>query len=152
MSVITFDDVRQFLWDRTGADNQLTGALVFTDDDIRAAMRFAAREYNALPPISIQVNWNSLSGNTNMFLDAITVGLYIARMSQMQRNQIDYNAGGTTVNLEKAQIAYMTQRLPEHDKRFKEAAITQKTSCNLTGFFGLYDPAHMGAEGGHYGW
>lgn len=142
-SILTVEDVRQFLWDRSAADNQIENALAFTDDEIRAAMRFAAREFNSIPPIDHAVTGDNLPGDTNMFLDGTAMGLYIGRLSQMGRNQVEYTAGGASVAFEKAQIDFMKQHLPLHTERFKEAARTLKLSCNLRGFFGIHDTIHL---------
>lgn len=141
-SIITIDDVRQFSQDRTADDNQLLSGLAFSDDEIRAAMRFAAREYNSIPPIGGSITADDLPGDTNMFLDAIMWGLYIGAISRMARNQIEYTAGNATVNLEKTQIAYMRELAKIHADRFQQAARTWKLSCNLSQFFGIHDTIH----------
>lgn len=149
--ILTANDVRGYIWDRSSADNILSGKLTFSDDEIFDGMKYAARAYNSLPPLSIQVDPNSLPANTNMFLDATVAGLYTFRISQMSRNQIDYNAGGSQVSLEKQQIEYMTKLREWHKKEFETAARTQKAYCNLEGFWGMYDPVHL--DGGpNTGW
>ena len=60
----------------------------------------------------------------------------ILEISRMQRNDIDYSAGGMTVELEKKQIAYMKEMIPFHRDRFLEATKAQKIFRNLRGAFG----------------
>lgn len=134
-NLLTIDDVRMFIYDRTASDNELLGGLAFSDPEILAAMRFAAREYNSIPPISIQADPNSLPGDTNMFLDAVVTGLFIAKASQMKRNQVEYTAGGAAVALEKTQIAYMEDQIKFHRERYMQAMADHKYSINLRGFF-----------------
>jgi hypothetical protein len=57
-------------------------------------------------------------------------------MSRMQRNDIEYDAGGVNTALEKKQIAYMKEMIPFHMQRFREAATAQKIHRNLRSAFG----------------
>jgi hypothetical protein len=136
MSVITTDDVRSFIWDRTAADNEIEMDLAFSPEEILQAMKSAAREYNSIPPLIGGVDANCLPGDTNMFLDAIAMFLYISRMSRMQRNDIEYDAGGVNTALEKKQIIYMREMIPFHRDRFVSAAQTEKIHRNLRSAFG----------------
>ena len=136
MSFLTVDDVRSYIWDRTAQDNEIEMDLVFSSEEILRAMTSAAREYNSIPPFVAQVTDSQLPGDTNMFLDAVVMFLYISRMSRMQRNDIQYDGGGETVDLEKKQIEYMKQMIPFHQQRFKEAASARKTFTNLRSCFG----------------
>lgn len=131
MSALTIADVRAYVWDRTIADNALDMKLAFTDAEILQGMKWAAREYNSFPPVCFRVCESSLPGDTNMFLDGCMVGLYLAKMSMMQRNDMDYKAAGTAVELEKKQIEYMTKMLQLHQERFKEAARQFKRYINI---------------------
>lgn len=133
---LTIDDVRNFIWDRSAADNQLEIDLAFSDEEIRDAMKRAAREYNSVPPFVSGADPAALPSDTNLFLDATVFQLYISRISRMQRNDIDYSAGGVTVELEKKQIAYMKEMIPFHRDRFLEATKAQKIFRNLRNAFG----------------
>jgi hypothetical protein len=133
---ITIEDVRNFIWDRSSEDNQIELDLAFSDDEIRDAMRRAAREYNSVPPYVSHADPAKLEADTNIFLDAIAMQLYISRISRMQRNDIDYTAGGMQVELEKKQIGYMKEMIPFHKERFLDAAKAQKVFRNLRRAFG----------------
>lgn len=130
--------VRSYILDRTASDNQLDLDLSFSDAEIAEAMTFAAREYNSLRPLVGSANPACLDGSTNMFLDAIVAGLYIGKMANMQRNDIDYTVGGVTVSIETRQITYMRESMPFHLNRFKEAAVARKRVLNANqGFAAL---------------
>jgi hypothetical protein len=133
---LTIEDVRNFIWDRSAADNQIELDLAFSDDEIRDAMKRAAREYNSVPPFVTEADPAGLPADTNLFLDATAFQLYISRISRMQRNDIDYSAGGVSVELEKKQIAYMKEMIPFHRDRFLEATKAQKVFRNLRRAFG----------------
>ena len=131
MSYLTIADVRAYIWDRSAEDNQLELDLAFSDDEIRDAMKRAAREYASIPPYSSGVDPAELPADTNMFLDAVVLHLYISRISRLQRNDIDYSAGGVQVELDKKQIAYMKEMIPFHRDRFVDAAKSFKIFTNL---------------------
>lgn len=133
---LTADDVRSFIWDRTAADNEVDMDLVFSEKEILEAMKRAAREYNSVPPFVDAVDAQHLPGDTNMFLDAVAMQLYISRMSKLQRNDIDYDAGGSNVAFERRQIAYLKEMIPFHRDRFLEAAKNRKIHINLRSCFG----------------
>jgi len=133
---LTISDIRNYIWDRSAADNQLELDLAFSDAEIRDAMKRAAREYNSVPPFVAGADPATLPTDTNLFLDATAFQLYISRLSRMQRSDIDYTAGGVTVELEKRQIAYMKEMIPFHRDRFLEATKAQKVFLNLRRAFG----------------
>lgn len=135
-SYLVIEDIRNYIWDREAGDNQLELDLAFSDDEIRDAMKRAAREYNSVPPYASCVDVAQLPADTNLFLDATVFQLYISRISRMQRNDIDYSAGGVAVELEKKQIGYMKEMIPFHRDRFLEATKAQKMFLNLRRAFG----------------
>lgn len=130
--------VRAFIWDRKASDNQIDMDLTFSDEEIREAMMSAAREYNSIKPYVGTADPTRLDGSTNIFLDGTVAYLYIARMSNMQRNDLEYTAGGVTVTMEQRQIAYMKDMIPFHMDRFKKAATDRKLAHNISqGFAAL---------------
>jgi hypothetical protein len=133
---LTIDDVRHFILDRSAEDNALDLDLAFSDDEVRDAFKRAAREYNSIPPFIGTVDPSDLPDDTNLFLDATVVQLYISRMSRLQRNDLDYSAGGVSVELEKRQIAHMKEMIPFHRDRFLEAAKAKKVFLNLRRAYG----------------
>ncbi len=133
---LTIADVRQYILDRSAEDNALDLDLAFSDDEIRYAFKRAAREYNSIPPYIGQVDPSDLPDDTNTFLDATVMQLYISRLSKLQRNDIDYKAGGMSVELEKRQIAHMQDMIKFHRDRFLEAARAKKVHLNLRRAFG----------------
>ena len=135
MSYLTIADVRAYIWDRSAEDNQLELDLAFSDDEIRDAMRRAAREYSSIPPYVGGVDPTQLPADTNIFLDGTVQQLYISRISRLQRNDIDYSAGGVQVELDKKQIAYLKEMIPFHRDRFVEPARSRKLATNLRSAF-----------------
>jgi len=132
------DDVRNYIWDRNVEDNDLELDLTFSDEEIIEAMKRCAREYASIPPYVGSVSPGHLPNDTNMFLDGTVAQLYISRLNQLSRNDIDYAAGGVQTNLVKKQIEHMRQLAREHMQRFKEPAMQYKITLNLRNAFGRF--------------
>jgi len=132
MGVVTVEEMRSYLGAKE-ADKVGPG---FSDADILEAMKFAAAEYNSIPPVNRMVNERALPGTTNMFRDWIAYFLLLARMNKFQRNQVQYDVSGTPVNLEKPQIEYMSKIIPLYEERARRAAVAHKTACNLRRYWG----------------
>lgn len=128
---LTIDAVRNYILDRTIQDNQIDLDLAFSPEEITNAMGYAARAYASIPPFVGSPDASRLPMRTNVFLDATAVGLYIGRLSRLQRNDIDYKSGTVTVELEKKQIEYMKDMIKFHQGEFKEAAKALKVAQNL---------------------
>ena len=134
--MITAIDVREYILDRSIADNALDLDLTFDDAEIISAMKRAAREFNSIPPFVSRVNPDQLPDDTNLFLDAIAVQLYISRLSKLQRSDIDYTAGGVTTNLVAKQLEHLQSGIKFHDERFRSAATALKIGINLQQAYG----------------
>lgn len=135
---LQIQDVRDYVWDRSLDDNYLELDLTFSDDEILNAMKRAAREFNSIPPYVSKVEPARLPNDTNIFLDATVAQLYISRLNQLSRDDIDYTAGGVSTNLVQKQIEHMRLLGREHQARFKEAAANYKITRNLRDAFGSW--------------
>ena len=62
MSKLTTEDIRHFLLDRDVEDNDLELDVAFSDEEIRDAMKRAARAYNSIPPFVCTAVSNALPG------------------------------------------------------------------------------------------
>jgi len=131
---LTTDDVRYFLLDRTAEDNELDMDLSFTDEDIVNAMRRAARETNDVPPYNAQVSGDCLPGDSNIWLHAVAEQLYLAKLSNLMRNDIDYEAGGVTVSVTKARIAHFKELIKLHRTIWEDKLRRFKVGNNVRRF------------------
>ena len=128
---LTTQDVREFIQDRTIADNDLDLDLAFDDKEIERAMKQAVREYNSLPPRVHTVNIHQLPADSNIFLYGTAVHLLTSLLSKMRRNDIDYNAGGLSTNLVAKRIAHAQNEISEFRQLFREEATQNKLSINI---------------------
>ncbi len=138
MGYIIPDDVRHYILDRSVKDNEIEMDLFFSDEEIAKAMHHAARDYNSIPPLVNQVNANQLCDSTNMFFDGIAKHLYIMQVSKLQRNEIEYNAGGVTSNLYGARIKSFTGMIQFHGESFAQAVKDHKIAINIRNAFRCY--------------
>lgn len=128
---LTEQDIRDFILDRSVDDNAGLD-LSFSSADIAQAMKRAAREYNSIPPVFIQVDdKDHLPSETNMFLDATAEQLYISEKARLTRDDIDYSAGGVVTPIARQRIKHLDDLIKFHGERFQTAAKAQKLTANL---------------------
>ncbi len=136
MGLISKQDVRQYLVDNSADDNPLLLDLAYTDDDLAAAMKSAAREFNSITPYSISVAPDALPDDTNVFFDAITASLLRMSLLQKTRNDITHQAGNVSVQVDSVYIGHLRSLIPLFDERFRKAAFDIKLARNLNDGFG----------------
>jgi len=133
---ITVDDIRLYILDRSIEDNPLDKDLSFSDEEILAAMERAARAYNGFPPYVDAVTPDCLPKHDNTFFDAVVQQLYIGEIARISRNDIDYEAGGVSTNLETKRIAHLRRMAAEHGELWRESARQRKVFKNWRDAFG----------------
>jgi hypothetical protein len=137
MTYLTVEDVRRFMFDRTPDDNGLEEDLSFEDADIKDAMCRAAREFNALPPFVMEVHPDNLPTDTNIFLYATVEQLSITKAMELGRNDADYSAGGTSVNVTKSRIKHYKELAREMRGMWLEQAAYIKYNRNIMNGYNL---------------
>ena len=95
---LSIEDVRMFMLDRSAEDNALDMDLSFSNEEITEAMRRAARETNDMPPYTAQVNPDCLPGDSNIWLHAVAEQLCVAKLANLARNDVQYNADGVSAS------------------------------------------------------
>ena len=106
------EDMRNFIWDRTIEDNPIELDLSFSDTEIGHAFRFAALQYNSIPPYIGTIRGpGDVTDNrlTYSVLLAVAYHLFLAKAAQLSRQDIDYTAGNMTVDFTKRRIEYLTK-------------------------------------------
>jgi len=136
-NVIKPEDVRHFIMDRSVEDNALHLDLYFDEGEILKAMRYAAMEFNSIPPFVINVNPENMPAHI-AFLYGITYHLYLAKLQQLGRNDITYNAGGVTTTLVKDQVEFLTSMLPMYKQEFTTLSKQIKLKTNISNSFGVF--------------
>jgi len=129
------DDVRIFLMDRGMEDNPID--LVpdfFQDDDIRQACRRCVAKFNETPPFNLRLNANSLPYRTYL-LAGIGWQVYLAKINQLSRQDLDYDAGGMSVDLVGTRIKHFTRIAQDLKKEFMEGLHQEKVAKNYSDAF-----------------
>jgi len=136
----SIDDVRRFVLDRMLDDNEIDLELFFTDVEIVTARRLAVAFYNEIPPYVENISLTSCNEDCLpapiMFLNGIAHQLYLAKLQKLQKEDVDYQAGGMTVNIIKKRIAYITSNIKGFKDEFQNLAVSRKTHINYSSAFG----------------
>jgi len=136
MSYLTVEEIRDFIMDRSSADNELLRDVAYTDEEILKAMRNAARAYNSVPPFVHSVRFNRLPGDSDLFLHATAEQLCGSMLSKLRRNDVDMQAGDVQANLTQKRISHLSKEREEHRSIWMEEAKNFKLSRNVSMCFG----------------
>ena len=118
-SIITANDIRLFMIDKTADDNYLLDDTDFTDEEINQAHTLAISKYNSTLPILGEMNelprYEAIIGTTAILLRMKAIN--------MVRNRLDYqNKSGTAVqdkNKGAEYLALAKDMMAEFDSRIK---------------------------------
>lgn len=136
----SIDDVRRFVLDRMIDDNEIDLELFFSDLEIITARRLAVAYYNEFPPYVDRLELSECNQDCLpaplMFLNGIAYQLYMAKLQKLHKEDVDYQAGGMTVNIVKKRIAYITSNLKVFKTEFENLASSRKTHINYMSAFG----------------
>lgn len=127
---VTHEDIRHFIQDRTIEDNEVYMDLFFSDDEISQAKRFASMSFNSTPPYVYTVEPEKMPFNM-AYIHGIIYHLYLARLSKLKRNEIEYTAGGVTTTMDKKLIDHLTQDLLFHKQEFDRKTKELKLIINM---------------------
>jgi hypothetical protein len=133
---LTKDDVRMFILDRSAADNPEENDLFFSDAEIDEAMVRAARAYNSISPRVHFVEPSKLPAHHDLFLHGTAAQLYLAKVAQLSRRDLDYDAGGVQVSPETKRLAHFTNLYKLHQEEFNGRATEHKTEINMLNAWG----------------
>ena len=135
--MITVEDVRDYVRDVTWEDNDLLLDLAFTDEQIISAMKAVVREWNGIPPYTLDgYTYATLPDNTNVFFDGITAALLRTELINKTRNEADYRAGNMSTTIDTTYIQRLRELIQMFQGRFKEVAQGLKLTDNLEAVYG----------------
>lgn len=135
---LTVADIRHAIMDRAIADNDLDEDLSFTDDEITRAMTSCARDFNSVPPHVMLVYPTQLNSDTNVFVDGTLKHLYLSKLHQHMRSDVDYTAGNVSTNLVVKRIANYKELIKLHGEQFLASAKSIKLAYNLAQAYGSF--------------
>ena len=130
--MLTTSDMRKFLNDKKEL-NVLLDAVQFSDDDIDSAIDFVVADFNETPPFT------ALSRESFPFINTLKLGtaaqlLYSAANLDV-RNQLQYSAGGLTVN-DDGKGPDFQALAARYDEMYEIKKRAQKNAVNLDNGWG----------------
>ena len=134
------DSVRRFVLDRTVEDNAIDLEIFFSDEEIDFARELAVGHYNEIPPYVDKITLTA----TNKaglpyplaFLSGISYYLYLGKLQKLQKEDLDYNAGGMQVDLIKRRINHLAGNISNFKQEFLQLVTQQKVASNYQDAFG----------------
>ena len=138
-SYLTIEMIRDEIQDRVPGDNSIDCDLFFSDDEILKAMDRAAGRYNQLPPVGVDVvSGRALPANTSVFLDAVISQLYGSAIHKLIRNQMTWQTGDVTVDLEPKRLQAFQQAKAALDQVWRIDARDRKREINQNLAWGYF--------------
>lgn len=135
--VVDIELLREHLDDTADAAEQnASGDVNWSDDDLRKSLDAVAREFNSLPPlISSHCDSSNLPADTNMFLDGAGAFAIERWLRRKQRERAPFSAGGIETDPDGPLIDSMGKLAAELRQRFTRAATTLKATNNMMAAF-----------------
>lgn len=133
-STLDVEDIRHFIFDRDAADNPLLLDVAYTDDEIARAMRYACLSFNEVTPYVFTIQPECMPFSM-LFIHGTIYHLYLSRISELSRRDVDHTAGNMTVDVTKRLIANLTALVALHKKEFDTSAKQRKIAFNVSQAF-----------------
>lgn len=120
---VTEEMVRDHLADHAGEFG-----CTFSAEQIDAALEYAARRYNSVPPIMCAVTPDQLPATTTVFLDGAAAHLCRVRLRMLASQDITFSAGGVNTNTVAKEIEHYKRLEAMYMSDFLEQAKTIKVT------------------------
>jgi len=131
-SILTIDDVRHFMMDRTVQDNEIDLELLFDDVMIKKAMEYAVKTYNSIPPFCEQgISPDRIPFIDDTFLYGVAYHLYLMLIQKGIKNELPYTAGGTGVDIDNKRIQQYKEQAQNMRAEFVDKATKIKHAKNI---------------------
>jgi hypothetical protein len=120
-------------------DNSIDLELFFTDEEIDHARHLAVANWNEIPPYVgtiVLTKCDDCLPYPTIFVNGISYYLYLSKIQKLQKEDLDYNAGGMQVDLNKRRIAHLTANIKAFKEEFVTLASSRKTYINYQGAWG----------------
>ena len=136
-SKIQLEDIRAFMLDNLTSTNVLGTEYYFSDDEITSAIRRMIMAYNGIPPYNITMTYGNMKLN-DIVLYGVAYQLCISKLMQLQRKDVTYNSGGSSIQTVAAQIKHLTSMMQLFKQEFETRVLQQKRSANMLNAFASF--------------
>lgn len=133
-SILTEQDIRLFILDRNIADNPVDLDLSFSSEEIANAEKNAVRHFNMMPPVVGRAIGQIPEPLIHLY--GTVYYLYLAKILNLSRNDVDYQAGGMSVDITKRRLANYTAISQQLRSEFEQAAKNYKRTINIHSYIG----------------
>lgn len=133
------DSMRKFLLDRMVDDNSIDLDLFFTDAELDHARFLAVAYWNEIPPYVGGIKLTTCTEclpHQGIFVHGIAYYAYLSKLQKLQKEDLDYNAGGMQVDLIKRRIAHITGNIKAFKEDFTTLAQAKKVHINYQSAWG----------------
>lgn len=136
-SSLTPNDMRMFTLDTSAQNNLLDLDLTWSEQEILEAMRRCALMWNGIPPQSVTMRVDPLSLPAEyVFMAGTAYQMYLAKLQQYQRGDLEYAIGGVQTNIFGKRIAHFQQNLAMLRDEFVQLTSAQKANQNMANAWG----------------
>ena len=136
-SNIQLEDIRAFMLDNLTSTNVLGTEYYFSDDEITSAIRRMIMAYNGITPYNITMTYGNMKLN-DIILYGVAYQLCISKLMQLQRKDVTYNSGGSSIQTVAAQIKHLTSMMQLFKQEFETRVLQQKRSANMLNAFASF--------------
>jgi hypothetical protein len=141
-------EIRTFLRDRVPSDNFLLDDVQFSDSDIAAAITWPVDEWNETPP-PVSTYTPATFPHRRHWMIAAAAHLLRTAAYNYARNQLSYNAGGSSVDDKNKQGVYM-QLSKDLEAEWKNWMLAKKIEENVTLAYGGVGAQEFNGRRGRY--
>ena len=128
------DDIRHFIWDRSVEDNSIELDLSFSDEEIHNAFRHMALSFNAIEPFVVSISADATPYNM-WAIHGTIYHLLLSKYHKETRNDLTYEAGGITTDVQKTLIKHLQEQIKVHKEEFYRLAKAEKINININEAF-----------------
>lgn len=136
-SGLTPEDMRAFVLDQEISQNLLELDLAWSEPEIEEAMDRCRMMWDAVPPAvdSLRLGGSRLP-REHVFQLGTAYQMYLSKLQNIMRNDIEYTIGGVQARIVGAQIKHFKEILKLLRDEFMGLASARKETLNLQGAYG----------------
>lgn len=134
---LTPEDMRAFVLDQEISQNLLELDLAWSEPEIEDAMDRCRMMWDAVPPAadSLRLGGSRLP-REYVFQVGTAYQMYLTKLQEIMRNDMEYTIGGVQVHIDGTQIKHFKELMGILRGEFTELAGARKETLNLQGAYG----------------
>lgn len=135
---LTPEDMRAFVLDQEISQNLLELDLAWSEEEIEAAMDRCRMMWDAVPPTAASLRLGgSRLPRQYVFQLGTAYQMYLSKLQEMMRNDMEYTIGGVQTHIDGTQITHFKELLRMLRDEFMGLAAAEKGTLNLQNAYGV---------------